>query len=184
MRPPLLAVIVVSTAVSLQAAGPDFDRGTGIDEVIEAASSAGESLSARIANAYAEAYIDDKLNAKYDATRRAGVWLQERIAVTEERARAAEVAVQKFRGEHDLMSANGELLSDQQLTGLNGQLIAARANVGEAEARYRRIKEIIDITDVPRPRSTTNDREVKILAMLADHIAAEVDQSMRREREL
>ncbi|MAU94380.1 MAG: chromosome partitioning protein ParA [Fulvimarina sp.] len=101
-------------------------------------------LSARIANAYAEAYIDDKLNAKYDATRRAGVWLQERIADTEERARAAELAVQKFRGEHDLMSANGELLSDQQLTGLNGQLIAARANVGEAEARYRRIKEIID----------------------------------------
>ncbi|TFF25104.1 polysaccharide biosynthesis tyrosine autokinase [Jiella endophytica] len=101
-------------------------------------------LSAEIANAYGEAYIDDKLNAKYEATRRAGVWLQERIADTEERAKTAELAVQNFRGEHDLMSASGELLSDQQLTGLNGQLIAARADVGQAEARYRRIREIID----------------------------------------
>ena len=101
-------------------------------------------LSARISNAYAEAYIDDKLNAKYEATGRAGEWLQERIAETEDRAGAAELAVQKFRGEHDLMSANGELLSDQQLSGLNDQLIAARADVGVASARYRRIKQIID----------------------------------------
>ena len=32
--------------------------------------------AARIANAIAEAYIDDELEAKYDATRRASVWLQ------------------------------------------------------------------------------------------------------------
>ena len=117
----------------------------GHTHVLEIAyTSVDPGLSARIANAYAEAYIDDKLNAKYEATRRAGVWLQERIADTEERTRTAERAVQDFRAEHDLMSANGELLSDQQLTGLNSQLIAARADVGEAEARYRRIREIID----------------------------------------
>ncbi|MBI3091877.1 MAG: ABC transporter ATP-binding protein [Candidatus Tectomicrobia bacterium] len=51
-------------------------------------------------------------------------------------------------------------------------------------SRPGRVKEIIDIADIPRPRSTTNEREVKVLAMLAEHIAAEVDKSMRREREL
>jgi succinoglycan biosynthesis transport protein ExoP len=34
--------------------------------------------SARIVNAIADAYIDDQLNAKYQATRRASLWLQER----------------------------------------------------------------------------------------------------------
>ncbi len=101
-------------------------------------------LAARIANSYAEAYITDKLDAKYEATRRAGVWLQERIAETEQQAEAAELAVQQFRSQNDLMSASGELLSDQQLTGVNSQLIAARAEAGQAEARYRRIRDIID----------------------------------------
>ena len=32
--------------------------------------------AAQIANAIAEAYIDDQLQAKYQATRRASVWLQ------------------------------------------------------------------------------------------------------------
>ncbi|NDW04363.1 Wzz/FepE/Etk N-terminal domain-containing protein [Jiella pacifica] len=106
--------------------------------------SADSGLSGQIANAYAEAYINDKLDAAYEATRRAGVWLQERIADTEQQANAADIAVQQFRQEHDLMSASGELLSDQQLTGVNGQLIAARAEAGEAEARYSRIRDIID----------------------------------------
>ena len=106
--------------------------------------SADPGLSGQIANAYAEAYINDKLDAAYEATRRAGVWLQERIADTEQQANAADLAVQQFRQEHDLMSASGELLSDQQLTGVNGQLIAARAEAGNAEARYDRIRDIID----------------------------------------
>ena len=38
--------------------------------------------AAQLANAIAEAYIDDQLEAKYQATRRASAWLQERIART------------------------------------------------------------------------------------------------------
>ena len=35
--------------------------------------------AAQVANATADAYIDDQLEAKYQATRKAGVWLQDRI---------------------------------------------------------------------------------------------------------
>jgi hypothetical protein len=36
--------------------------------------------SARLVNALADAYIDDQLDAKFQATRRASIWLQERIS--------------------------------------------------------------------------------------------------------
>jgi hypothetical protein len=49
--------------------------------------------SARIVNAIADVYIDDQLNAKYQATRRASLWLQERIAELRTQATAAERAV-------------------------------------------------------------------------------------------
>jgi succinoglycan biosynthesis transport protein ExoP len=35
--------------------------------------------AAKIANAIAEAYIDDELNSKYEETRRASIWLQDRL---------------------------------------------------------------------------------------------------------
>ncbi|MEF2072036.1 polysaccharide biosynthesis tyrosine autokinase [Consotaella aegiceratis] len=100
--------------------------------------------AAQIANGYAEAYITDKLDAKYEATRRASAWLQQRIAETRDEANAADLAVEQYKAENDLVASDGKFLADQQLTGLNGQLIAARAEAAQAEARYRRIRTIID----------------------------------------
>ncbi|GGD31920.1 Wzz/FepE/Etk N-terminal domain-containing protein [Aureimonas glaciei] len=102
------------------------------------------ALAAQIANAYAEAYITDKLDAKFEATRRAGEWLQQRIVEAEQQSRAADLAVQNFRRQNNMMSASGELLSDQQLTGVNAELITARSEAGQAAARYERIRSIID----------------------------------------
>ena len=42
------------------------------------------SQAALIANAFAEAYLTDQLDAKYDATRRASGWMQARIAKLKE----------------------------------------------------------------------------------------------------
>ena len=102
------------------------------------------ALAALIANAYAEAYITDKLDAKFEATRRAGEWLQQRIIEAEQQSNAADMAVQNFRAKNNMMSANGALLSDQQLTGVNSELITARSEAGQARARYQRIRTIID----------------------------------------
>ena len=63
--------------------------------------------AADIANAYAEAYLADEFNAKYEATKRASEWLEERIRFLREKALSADLAVQKFRAENGLISSGG-----------------------------------------------------------------------------
>jgi succinoglycan biosynthesis transport protein ExoP len=101
-------------------------------------------LASRIANGYAEAYLTDQLDSKYEATKRASSWLQERIEELRQAAISSDLAVQKYRTDHNLLAPKGVLVSDQQLSELNSQLILARAASAQAEARYRRIRLILD----------------------------------------
>ncbi len=100
-------------------------------------------LSARIANAIGEAYLVDKLNSKYDATRRASDWLQERIAELRQKALESDLAVQKFRSSNGLVAAGSILVADQQLSELNSAMIVAQSDTARARARLQRIEQII-----------------------------------------
>lgn len=101
-------------------------------------------LSAKIANAFGEIYLVDKLNSKYEATRRASDWLQNRIAELRQKALDSDLAVQKFRTTNNLVSAGSVLVTDQQLSELNSALIIAQSDTSKAEARLQRIQQIID----------------------------------------
>jgi succinoglycan biosynthesis transport protein ExoP len=83
--------------------------------------------AARIANAIADAYILDQLDAKFKATRRASTWLQERINELRDEATNSDRAVQDFRVQNQLVETNGRTVIDQQLGEINTQLVAARA---------------------------------------------------------
>jgi len=100
--------------------------------------------AALIANGFADAYLVDQLNAKYEATRRASEWLQNRLAELKQNALTSDLAVQRFRAQNDLISSGGKLVSEQQLGEVNTQLVVARADTARAEARYERIRTIIE----------------------------------------
>ncbi len=100
-------------------------------------------LSARVANAIGEAYLEDSLNSKYDATRRASNWLLERIAELRQQALDTDLAVQKFKSANGLVTAGNQLVSDQQLAELNSALIVAQSDVAKSQAKLQRIEEII-----------------------------------------
>jgi succinoglycan biosynthesis transport protein ExoP len=110
--------------------------------------------AAQLANAIAEAYIDDQLEAKYQATRRAGSWLQERIRELRQQASDADRLVLEYKEKNNIVDVSGNspgatrLLGDQQLTDLNTQLTTARAAAAEAKARLDRIDEVMK-RDVP-----------------------------------
>lgn len=104
---------------------------------------ANATLAAEVANQVAEAYIVDQLEAKYQATRRASVWLQDRIAELRDQALAADRAVQDFKAKNNIIDTARGLVSDQQLSELNTQLITARTSVAEAQARFERVQSII-----------------------------------------
>lgn len=101
-------------------------------------------LAQQIAQGYADAYLDDQLEAKYDATRRAGNWLQDRITELQRQSYDADLAVEKFRTENNLIASNGQLVSEQQLTGVSSQLVTAKAETAEAKARYDQIRGLME----------------------------------------
>ena len=101
-------------------------------------------LAAVIAKTYANAFLTEQLNANFDATERASVWLQERLNDLNQRSQAASLAVEKFKASNNIVSSRGELMSESQLSDLNGQLIAAQADAATASARYTQYKSILD----------------------------------------
>ncbi|WFP76496.1 polysaccharide biosynthesis tyrosine autokinase [Mesorhizobium sp. WSM4906] len=103
------------------------------------------ALATAITKAYAEAYLADQLNASFDATERAAVWLQGRLTELRQSSQQAAMEVEKFRAEHGLSAnSDGQLISGKQLSDLNAQLIIAQADTARASARYQQYKAIVE----------------------------------------
>ncbi len=108
------------------------------------------ATAARIANAWADAYLADQLASKYDATQRASEWLAERIEELRQQSIDADAAVQAFRAEHDLLGEDGGSPAGDRLDILNAQLLDVQETVGTAAARYEQVREILDSGDMDR----------------------------------
>jgi succinoglycan biosynthesis transport protein ExoP len=106
-------------------------------------SSSSPLLAAQVANAIADAYIADQLNAKLEANRNAANWLQDRLRDLGKQALAAERAVGAYKSANNIVSAAGKPIDDQQITELNSRLVAARAQTSDAEARLNRYETIL-----------------------------------------
>ncbi|SFG45410.1 polysaccharide biosynthesis tyrosine autokinase [Methylobacterium gossipiicola] len=109
--------------------------------------------AALIANAMTDAYLTDQLQSKYEATRRASVWLQDRIQEMRAAALTTDRAVQDFKAKNNIVSAGigpggtMRLLNEQQLGDMSFQLVNARAATAEAEAKYRRLQAVVNAGD-------------------------------------
>jgi exopolysaccharide transport family protein len=99
--------------------------------------------AAAISNAIADAYVEDQLEAKFEATQKATVWLADRIQELSVQVQTAEAAVQEYKAENGLTeTVNGTSLVNQQMSDLNGQLITQRSDLAEKEARYARVLQL------------------------------------------
>ncbi len=116
----------------------------GFSTVIEISFSAGSAeRSAEIANAIANAYVTDQLNAKLDANRTATAWLQDRLKELGQQALTAERAVNAFKSQNNIVAAGGRLMDDERVAELNSRLVAVRAQTSEALARLNRFETIL-----------------------------------------
>lgn len=132
------------------------------------------NLAAAIANAVAEAYIVDSLESKYQASRRAAVWLQDRMKELRAQASSAERAVADYKAKNNIVDAGGRLLTEQQLAEVNSSLTVARTQRAEAQARLDRITAIL--------KSDENDSNVILndLATVTDTMQNPVIQKLRQ----
>lgn len=101
------------------------------------------ALAQRIAKAYSDAFLADQLEANYDATERATVWLQQRLTTLQTASQAAALAAEEFRAQQGLSAARGELISEQRLSEINAQLIIAQSETAGALARYEQFERIV-----------------------------------------
>jgi exopolysaccharide transport family protein len=99
----------------------------------------------RVANEIADAYINDQLEAKFETTQRASLWLQQRIAELRDQASDAYKAVQDFKQQNNIIidASTGKLSTERELDELTSSLARARADTSQAEARYERIRSVM-----------------------------------------
>jgi len=97
-----------------------------------------------IANAVADAYLVDQLEAKYEATQRATVWLDGRLQDLREQVKDSEEAAELYRAAHGLIEAEGSTLTEQQLREINSQLLLSRAELDGSRAKLSRVRELVN----------------------------------------
>ena len=99
--------------------------------------------AAKLANAIADAYVVEKLDARFEAAKRASAWLSDRLVELRKQLRASEEAVAQFRADHGLVQSGTTVsLSQQQLSELNAKLVDARAEVAQKKARVDLLRSI------------------------------------------
>jgi exopolysaccharide transport family protein len=149
--------------------------------------SADPAKAARLANAVADAYVVDKLEARFEAAKRASAWLSDRLVELGQQLRASEEAVGRFRADNNLVASGGpssQTLNQEQLGQLNGRLVAVRAETAEKKARLDLLEKVqasggvvADLTDIanagaiPDLRKQENDlkrEEADLLARYSD----------------
>ncbi|CAA2144159.1 MULTISPECIES: GumC family protein [Methylobacterium] len=97
--------------------------------------------AARIVNAIAAAYLKDQTSARADAASRASSEMASRLDDLRKRVNVAENKVETFKAENGLITASGQLISEQQLAESNNRIVAARARTAEARTRLQQIKD-------------------------------------------
>jgi polysaccharide biosynthesis transport protein len=101
--------------------------------------------AAKIANTFADAYIEDQLQAKFEATRRASAWLEQRIGELRQQASNAYKEVQDFKSENSIIiGVDGKLASEVELDQLGIALAKARADTSQARAKLDRISRVLE----------------------------------------
>jgi succinoglycan biosynthesis transport protein ExoP len=113
--------------------------------------------AAQIANAVVQAYINDQLDAKFQATSRATAWLRDRIAELKEQSASADRAVEDFKEKNNMISADGRLVNEQQVAELSSQLVLAKKRTADAQSRVDRIQTILRGDTVDTVNATVAD---------------------------
>lgn len=126
------------------------------------------ALAAAVANAYAEAYVSDVLNANFVAIQRMTEWMQTRLVELETAAREAGEDVEAFRAAHGLTSSSTPM-SQEAVSSLGNALTTAISEVTRAQAKVNALDAVVRagpeafLTGVPSALPTFGDPKLQEL---------------------
>lgn len=111
-------------------------RRAGLTYVIDVtARSRDAAKAAAIANAFATQFIAAQARRKAAVTEKAATFVRRRADTLRAQAVADDAAVQRYVVAHDLMSADGQTMAEQEVSTLNQQIAQARADLASERGR-------------------------------------------------
>lgn len=133
------------------------------------------SKAADIANSVASVYLRQIDEARSEAARRASNSFQVQASELRDRVLKAELAVEKFKADNGLVSTGEKgLVIDQQLAGINQQLIDARVTEEQQQTIYEQAKKLtmgaIEAGAIPEVLQSTS------IGLLRDRYVALLDR--------
>ncbi|RUU59804.1 Wzz/FepE/Etk N-terminal domain-containing protein [Mesorhizobium sp. M2C.T.Ca.TU.002.02.1.1] len=128
-------------------------------------------LAAELANAIAQAYLDDQAQARSKAAADASDAISARLEDQRKRVEQAANAVESYKAEHNMVMAAGNLVSDQELTDLNTQLTAAQTRTAQLKAQVDQLRR-----QGSAPDATSEAMRSPVIASLRAQEATLVDQ--------
>jgi succinoglycan biosynthesis transport protein ExoP len=128
-------VLAVSEAIDI--------RRRGLSYVVEVtAESESPTQAAEMANGLSNIYLRSLSEARYDASEKANAWLKDRLDELKLEVGRKQAAVQAYRAQANLLTAQGESLVEQQLAQVQGSLLQTRAQYAQKNAEYQLLSEI------------------------------------------
>jgi succinoglycan biosynthesis transport protein ExoP len=145
-------------------------------------------LSAQVANAIADAYLERQRGVKQDQAKTAAQYLSGQIETLRRKVVEAESKVEAYRATSNLLVGNNNTtLSAQQLGDMTAQLVAARTLKSDAEAKAKMIRDMLksglpvessDILNSELIRRLSEQR-VTLRAQLAEQSSSLLDSHPR-----
>lgn len=92
--------------------------------------------SVALADAIIKSYLEEQASARSDPAKTAGEAIDSGLEALRLKVAETEDKAAKYRVAKNLVGASGRLVNEQQLTEINNQLLAARADLGRAKAKH------------------------------------------------
>lgn len=119
----------------------------GLTYVIKLDVTAGSPEKAqRLAEAIANAYLEEQLNSKLDANKSDSAWLTNRMQSQRKELISSEAAVESLRRQYGIMGgSNGadSTIDRQSIAQMNDELVKAQGDVAVAEAHYEQAQHVL-----------------------------------------
>jgi capsular exopolysaccharide synthesis family protein len=99
-------------------------------------------LAAQIANAHAEAYLDEQANRRGGSRQKSLDWLKQEVDLRATEARDADARVQQFQLRHGIVTSQDSTMVEQRLSQLSTQLVDARRQLSTQSSLLAEIRAV------------------------------------------
>lgn len=99
--------------------------------------------AAQMANRLVELFQLYQMESRLRSAERNNEWLSQRLSELRRDVQEKEEAAERYRIQHDLIPTQGQTQTEQQTTALQTQVLNARADLAEKEARYQQVQQML-----------------------------------------